>query len=129
MGKITVQQIFDAAWQKFIVEGAPPALHAGFCAYRTPDGRACAVGLCLPDGHPSTRSGDAFDDLIEAYPELFAPDVLALSGESAERFQRWLHDGHVDTYSGTWRNSINERAQAYRQVAKEYGLTVPESAE
>lgn len=122
--KITLQQIIDAAWQKFIVEDAPPALAAdGRCVYRTEDGRACAVGLCIPDDSPATGYQGGLSSLSEDMPELFDNSVLELAGYRLSSFQSSLHDGLCG--ADGWQVTRDERAERYRAVAKSYGLTLP----
>lgn len=99
---ITLQIIFDAAWQAFIVERRPPAqvLQAASargepeyaCRYRTIDGRSCAVGLPIPKGHPYENEIADFCDLleleeynlrhndcgIEHTPAIFAKELIAM---------------------------------------------------
>jgi len=124
---ITLQKIFDLAWQKFIVEGgAPAADNNGKCSYLTYDGRKCAVGLALPDGHPAQKGAGRFSSLVCGYPELFGPDVLAVMGDPTgrlDRFQARLHDSLQD--KGEWTEDAKTRAAHYRKVAKDFGLTVP----
>lgn len=119
---ITLQRIFDLAWQKFVVEKAPPARGPntnGFCQYLTPDGRKCAVGLALPDGHPAQKSGDSLYTLIHEYPELF--DI----SENGGGIQSALHDDLSNRY-GEW--VVEDLESRYRGVAGQYGLTVPGEA-
>lgn len=126
--KISLQDIFDAAWQAFIVEDRPPAIgYNGACKYLTEDGKKCAVGLVLPDGHPAQGSGCLFNGLVKGYPDLWDDDVLALCDQNSNRqlakFQWWLHDNMCNR--GGWTQSKPEREAIYRQVAFDYGLTVP----
>lgn len=49
----TAQEIFDAVWQRFVVEHAPRSVVESaervMCAYRGPNGTACAVGCLVTD--------------------------------------------------------------------------------
>ena len=124
--KITLQQIFDAAWQTFIVEHQPPATGPDtrdLCQYLTSDGRKCAIGLVLPDGHPSQRYEQGFGSLVECYPELFDKSVTELSPAQLAFFQRSLHD-HLQFF-GIWQLSANEREAKYREIAAHFDLTIP----
>jgi hypothetical protein len=117
---ITLQRIFNLAWQAFVVEKRRPARdHEGCCSYLTDDGRKCAVGLALPDGHEAQRSGSGFNTLTKRYPELF--DVP--SHADTDNFQRKLHDG-ISSIDGAWIDPEGIEI-AYRRVAAEYGLTIP----
>jgi hypothetical protein len=125
MSKITLQDIFNAAWQAFIVEDRKPAFENLSCRYLTDDGRRCAVGLCIPDGHPAQLLAMSFDQLALDYPELFdVPDDCDL-----DTFQNALHDELIVYESGEWFLSKAEREQAYRLIAAQYNLTVPQTPE
>jgi hypothetical protein len=134
MNKIGLQDIFNAAWQAFIVEDRPPGLtDKGDCAYRTDDGRACAVGLCLPDDHEATKSGMIFANVVEEWPELFDETLIAMADDDEESyrlndFQDRMHDELINRHTRTWGLTKTERAARYREVARHYGLTVPAEA-
>jgi hypothetical protein len=119
--KITLQQIIDAAWQKFIVENAPPAVDSdGLCVYRVASGARCAVGLCLPDTGGFSGS---FSVLVDEHPSIFDSELLEMMPTKLDAFQRRLHDGLQS--HGQWLQPREARAQDYRNVAKDYGLTLP----
>lgn len=123
---ITVQMIFDAAWQKFIIEEAPPALAKnddGFgykCRYLTSDGKKCAVGLCIPNGHPLQQSDRCLSLLRQTNPDLFK-----LTATEADSIQDALHDDLVCTTKGEWNYSLQSRKEKYIQVAERFNLTIP----
>lgn len=120
--KITLQQIFNLAWEHFIIRQEEPGVEGEICMYLTSDGRKCAIGLALPDGHDATKSRMTFPGLVRTWPELFdVPNHDHLLW----RFQMLLHDALV--VNGKWNLSLDERASRYREVAKEYGLTVPDT--
>lgn len=129
--QITFQDIFNAAWQAFIVENNPPAVDAeGMCQYRTEDGRKCAVGLCIPDGHRLVSGAcfGAFADLVAmdaiSTDPLFSADIHETPRQVLDCFQYELHDGLQ--YKGEWRTGVEARKEAYITAAKHYGLKVPE---
>ena len=128
MEPITLQDIFNAAWQAFIVEDRPPAVNElGECMYLTDDGRKCAVGLCIPDGHPAQRAVDtSFDALVKDFPSLFSITEAQRDEYDLKQFQKALHDGLVT--DDAWRIPRHDREVIYRDVAIRYGLTVPEGA-
>lgn len=121
--------IFDKAWQKFIVEQAPPAVkydgpnNKHLCSYLTPEGAKCAVGLCIPDGHPLQNEGCTLGFAIKRYPELFVSEE---EGELHPSMQHWLHDDLVYSRTGQWNKSIEQRRAIYLEVAKMLNLKVPE---
>ena len=131
MTPITNQMIFDAAWQKFVVEGAEPAVEfceieeIYSCCYYTEDGRKCAVGLVLPEtiaksldknvslGNILHNMGGGEHD----YRYLFDYDV---SGN----LQNKLHDGLINKKTGQWDKRFDIREE-YTKVAQKYKLTIP----
>lgn len=125
---ITLQQIFNAAWQAFIVENKPPAynIRNGACCYLTEDGRKCAVGLVLPDGHEAQRYGCAFNGLVNVHPTLFDTNIRRMDMQDLNNFQCELHDGLICDETGEWNKTLEERKEWYRGVAAKYNLTVPE---
>jgi hypothetical protein len=127
--KITLQQIFDAAWQRFIVEEAEPCTKkiAGSkvfsCVYRGNGNSRCAVGLVLPDELLDETEDTCmnFRELKESFPSFFdIPEDTNLSN-----FQMNLHDSYVNPFRGDWIDSLKERKEAYLRVAEEYNLTIP----
>lgn len=135
--KITLQKIFDLAWQEFIIEGKPPSYGVGpggikNCQYRDSNGNKCAVGLALPDD--IEYCGD-FHDLVE-FTISEGRDIFDSSITEAvhtpqcrlNEFQHRLHDKWVRAtgeFEGQWGKSLQERMDEYLKVAEEYGLTIP----
>ncbi len=126
---ITAQMIFNAAWQRFIIEKAPPA--ADFnedtllfeCKYLTAKGSKCAVGLCIPDEHPAQLSGSCLRHLaIVKYTQLFN-----LSDYESTELQDNLHDDLMDTITGKWKHDPETMKSKYILTAKRFNLTIPES--
>jgi hypothetical protein len=122
---ITLQMIFDAAWQAFIVEGKPPASENHACRYLTSDGRKCAVGLCIPDGHPAQKFDKSLPHLLDKYPDLFGGSLNAYNHDTLNRFQLGLHDELC--HRGEWTKDVDARREAYLEVARQFGLVVPSS--
>lgn len=126
---ISLQDIFNAAWQAFIVENRPPATEvvAGrtSCRYLTEEGRKCAVGLCIPDGHEAQGVEAEFSRVVREYPELWDTALLDMPHSQLDRFQRWLHDDYTEPHVEGWSMSLDERREAYRYVASMYDLTIP----
>ncbi len=120
---ITSQRVFDAAWQAFIVEKRPPAREEGSCRYLTSDGSKCAIGLCLPDGHPSQQSCTDVTDLMRHYPELF-DDVRYFDPS----LQCQLHDGLLVLCKDGRCKFREDLEEVYRRCAFRNNLRIPESA-
>lgn len=125
MKPITLQDIWNAGWQKFVIEQAPLAYdHSeGKCFYRTKDDHKCVVGLVLPETDPNYREiikdNCAFYTVVSRYSYLFDDSVFQLMEDECNNFQKCLHDSLTD-------KSQNERKTKYLEVAKRYNLTLPE---
>jgi hypothetical protein len=122
---IDLQQIFNAAWQLFIVEDNPPAMEDGVCKYLCKDGRKCAIGLCIPDGHPAQQSPCGFTAVAAENRDIFGDLADNCTLFELGLFQRYMHDDLARTEGG-WAYSRDERELRYRRVAADYKLTVPE---
>lgn len=120
--KITLQDIFNKAWEHFIVGDGKPAwsTEENRCMYLDEYGNKCAVGLCIPDGHPAQKKAAGLRPLLIEYPELF--DIK--ESELANNFQNKLHDDLIDC-CGAWIYDKQEMRNKYIQVAEQYGLTIP----
>jgi len=127
---ITLQQIFNLAWQKFIIEQAPPAMSFDRrdrefrCEYVTKDGSRCAVGLAIPVEQLTYEEQTVtFPSLVDRYPEWFDASVCA--NYHLREFQASLHDDLASKETGQWKFSNSEMADMYRVVAENFNLTVP----
>lgn len=128
--RLSFQNIFNLAWQRFIVEDAPPAVERDpdnpeydyRCRYRTSEGRACAVGVALTDEEAKKVEGIGFCDVV--YERLGLPPDGVDSGK-CRGLQSALHDVLVNTVTGTWAFSKEQRIESYREVAKKFNLTIP----
>jgi hypothetical protein len=131
---ITAQMIFNAAWQRFIIEEAPPAVRQRLpyesnaysnylCSYLTENGRKCAVGLCLPDGHIIQQSNKSLPYLcVGEFHKLFN-----LSSGEQNTLQSSLHDDLIHKGTGQWLDPLEVRKEKYINIAKFFNLTIPES--
>ena len=128
MTQITLQRIFDAAWQAFIVERKPPAWdqRTGYSVYLTADGRKCPIGLALPEDHPAIRSSAIFSTIVYRFPGLFDDQINAMSRNALNDFQGALHDDHIDHFSGVWIGTPEQMKDAYLGIARQYGLIIPD---
>ena len=127
----SLQRIFDAAWEHFIVNDEPPAMEKlqrfdastrYVCVYLSDEGRKCAVGLCIPDGHEGQKFDGPIGELMQAHPDLF-PDLANMNKDVLDGFQASLHD--FLTMDGKWQDDVEERRRKYLSVAKEHNLEVP----
>jgi hypothetical protein len=128
--KIKPQEVFNRAWQRFIVEGAKPALGPGalpngrlVCTYLTQDGDKCAIGLCIPDGHRAQSCVYAVQD---AYKKGYMEDLMDEEDtEVLQNLQFELHDGLIDFDKNDWAYTPETLKKEYMNVARRYNLTVP----
>lgn len=128
---ITLQDIFNAAWQAFIVEHKKPAFNdGGLCLYETDDGRRCAVGLVLTDDMlKRVHEWEKITNVIPTFAALrrdvlpgeFDPSLDSIFSRDIDDPQYVLHD---QFYRGGWptQNTLEER---YRLYAKRMSLTIP----
>jgi hypothetical protein len=131
---ITLQDIFNKAWEEFIVKDGEPGVEYDeqkeiySCKYRTKDGKRCAVGLALPDDFPFEKYPNTnFEALVLKYPELFDIDINKLIFDQCDLFdfQESLHDRLIDNQTGQWAISKEARKEAYLRIAEHFKLTVP----
>lgn len=129
---LSLQTIFNNAWQRFIVEGAPPAQESGFstfwrCRYRTADGRVCAIGASLTPEQAAladAQEDSGFAYIVQKFPQWFDESVISLEQWELSELQQELHDQWC--YCGEWRTASGLKGH-YLEVAAKYGLTVPQS--
>lgn len=128
---VTAQEMFDAGWQAFVVEGRPWSLDISkdLCRYRGPNGAKCLGGLMIDDDDYDPRieeqeCGDAFK-LID-----YEFDDQGLTDEDGselyeDNMQIQLHDVLYvcDAVPGS-----PEVKYAYVNFANRFGLTIPNSS-
>lgn len=139
--KITLQAIFDAAWDAFVVKGNKPAVEGCYCSYRTKDGRKCAVGLMLTDeqiaeigryGVANYCGGDKsppINDIVRDHSDWFDLSCGKNLDDAASKFrdaQRQLHDDALEFGTNEFK-SKEELTSIYIEFANANGLTVPAS--
>lgn len=128
MNKITLQQIFDAAFQAFIIEDRPPCVNSkGFCAYHGADNNHCAIGLVLPPEIEDPNG--SFGNVVAEYSDYFSEEITNLTTHELDLFQMCLHDS-LTKHDGTknineWAMTAIQRLEIYRLIAKAYDLTIP----
>lgn len=122
---ITPQSIFNAAWQRFIIEKRLPCVKDRQCAYEH-KGNNCAVGAAMTREQLDVikmccDEHETADKLAIKHPTWFygEPDTFYL-------LQARLHDRLVNFDVSGWKCSHEELKQQYEQVAEEFDLTIPE---
>jgi hypothetical protein len=128
--KLTPQDVFNKAWQAFVVEKKPASFdpQSSKCLYRGANGSQCAFGLCLPDHVYSPKmEGKAASQLIRLHPEvaaLFRTD----DGPTAQASDEWMYDSiqaahdHSTMYGGEFTVKVERQLRA---IANRYDLTIP----
>lgn len=98
------------------------AQHAAFgCLYRTPDGRACAVGCLIPEEFNPMQLKGATASLLRTLPQCVAGDLQGAA-------ERWVHAVepyhellsalqclHDFSHPGDWPDRLNLLATRIRQ--------------
>lgn len=137
MSKITLQAVFDAAWEAFIVNNKLPAIEDGYCSYCTTDGRKCAIGLVLTDKqvaeisrygkeHGNEKS-PPIDDIVKAHSDWFdlsCGNDLATAARKFRAAQINLHDYALAPGTNKFK-AKDELKKVYLEFAENNGLTVP----
>lgn len=120
---ITLQEIFNNAWEHFIVKGSPPSVEfvggVRMCKYRGVNNNCCAIGLSLPDA--IVIEGKAAGYISINFPQFFESGI---SNVELSRMQRRLHDLLVNK-DGVWGCDAEEMKKKYIEVARDYNLTIP----
>lgn len=87
------------------------------CVYLTQDGRRCAVGHLIPDGHPGLQVEGSLNGLLDLYPDL--REILEIEDEEDDlAFLSSLQEAHDDS-SGTF---LEEWVPRMRGIAERYNL-------
>lgn len=124
-----MQEVFDAAWQAFIVEDKPPAMTRrgddNFCVYEDLEGNSCAIGLCIPKNHPARDYIGSFNQMVFDNPEWFGENINDENVGDYSILQKCLHDNLVDIETGEWQINLQERRERYEDLSRSYDLTIP----
>ena len=129
MNKLSLQDIFNAAWQRFVVETGKPAMYNGNCQYVTNTSEMCAVGCALPNELlkeivKEHLNGAPFSGIVSTYPEYFDDSIFDYSGNVLNEFQACLHD-NIESFLGDVEHKEEVKA-IYTKVAQRFNLNIPE---
>ena len=114
------QEIFNKVARALKKQGSQA--YENGCVYLTQDGRRCAVGHLIPDGHPGLQVEGSLNGLLDLYPDL--REILEISpeldseGYSDLAFLSSLQEAHDDS-SGTF---LEEWVPRMRGIAERYDL-------
>jgi hypothetical protein len=119
--KRTPQYLFDRVVRQMIAQGGPSVSESGFCCYRGPGGRKCAVGAVLPDeAYFSDMEDTRVDHLADMEPPI----------EKAAAFNVWVEETlrpNLDLLASLQdahdnRGDLDGILRAFRTVASFYNL-------
>lgn len=101
----SMQEAFDRT-VVHLESQAERAIRFGFCCYKTPDGRMCAVGAHIPQGHKAQLYQGSAGKLLQEHPDLLSlGGALHISGAATEdTVAFWsemqiVHDASFNIYS------------------------------
>lgn len=116
-----LSEVWESAFWNFIVLGREPAVENGSCRYLTSDGRKCAFGLLIPDGHEGQKRRIPADLFCAIYglferPTEHNPAIL----------QGMLHDSiwHYKEGCYRWKYPKPLMASIYIIAAEKFNLKV-----
>lgn len=122
------QEIFDTVVTKLKAQGRVAKMPNGACMYRTADGRACGIGLLLPDDR--VPNGGSILSLIGngLFPEWNGMSDFMQDIQSAHDGARYDHQFRFKDvwkeaeYDHSCPNSTAGIATHFSKVARDYGL-------
>lgn len=123
---MSLQEAFNKIWERAKDPRRSmrqPGARNSICAYRSPDGLKCFIGVLLPDtnydprmdGHGINLGEEKYTGLTYVGP-LTGVEQTGRNVDALFAMQR-VHDGHEPC---DWQRSL-------RYIAERYQLTVPES--
>lgn len=86
----------------------------GLCQYLTKDGKKCAVGLFIPDGHTAQNSEDRAIVILNQYPEL--SKRMPLNEDQMNKWQKWHDDAALHRHSFQYPEENTEEWSLDRQI-------------
>lgn len=136
---MTDQEIFNRVWEHLNKQREASVLETtdnAVCAYRTPDGKMCAVGCLIPDElyHPDME-GKTVGGLLDGFPEI--RELFFGTRDGGYRDLSWTHravlldrlQGAHDLKLDSWRGpeeNFRLWVAEMHAIAAKFGLTVPE---
>lgn len=119
--EISIQQIFNNAWEHFVVQRQSPSIDTEIawrrCLYRGPNGTKCAIGVSIPDSlyNPNLEGKSGLQALAEI--------GITVNGslEALRRLQN-RHDYCAQDRSCDFHKTFEA---AMRNIAQDYRLQCP----
>lgn len=118
---MTDQEAFNIMVQHLRTQGAQSLQPGRGCLYRHPDGvRRCAVGVLIPDEqYQSSLEDNTVEMIYEKVPALHSINLRMLS------MMQDAHDSRRMVGSRTTISWAHFMEEEYKEIAQEFGLTVP----
>jgi len=117
---VTLQSIFDRAWEHFVVNFSPLSVSSSGnrCLYRSPEGHKCAIGLVIDD-NDYTPEIEGLHASKAFWVIGYQADV---DGDTLDAAQCRLHDS---LFCKSGEEDPRKRELAYREFAIDYNLKIP----
>lgn len=112
---LTKQEIFNRVATHLLTQRAK-AMDEGRCRYLDRQGRRCAVGCLIPDGHPSLTVFASLGFLLITYPDLAEGWGLDEDAFSLLNELQLIHDNDMPSQ---WAAHLTE-------LASKFNLSVPD---
>ncbi len=116
--ELTAQEVFDRVAER-LQDGTGRAQDRlyGACKYLTEDGRKCAVGIFIPDGHDGQKVEGSVGYLLEICPDL-------RSGPIGQHRQLLARLQNIHDTSDVWRGGdlTQSGKKRLRSAAEYFGL-------
>jgi len=109
------QEIFDTIVAHLRKQGGK-AMEGINCVYLASDGRKCAIGCLIPDGHPAQDSRGGVTSMLAGFPDLykrFNAHIHIL------QHMQFCHDGIAPEH---WEKEFKSIAENYNLILQDAGL-------
>lgn len=121
------QAVFDKVWHAITQQGCAarlpvPGTGNTRCVYLTDDGRKCAVGHLIPDGHPGQRHLGTVYELLLDHRDL--RDLIEVDERSDREFLCRLQTAHDSAGIIRAEDFLDDFRLRMRILARAYRLTV-----
>lgn len=118
----TLQDVFNKAWQAFVIGHRPQAVAHGVCVYRGGDDKAsdtrCVIGVCLPDDlYDPDMEHHGIHNIADQWPETYDQVFNGIEVDELAELQD-AHDSRNSETEDGMRRSLE-------YFAEHYSLTIP----
>lgn len=127
--RLTAQQFFDTTITHLFNQRRQAVNASGTCMYRNADGESCAIGVHIPDGHPSLDHEGGWYSLTGMWPDIEdifpVADDGVVDGEVLDGMASTLQDIHdSDANWSSFKSTVfsSKGLQCLRSYAKNFKL-------